>query len=261
MRSSGSLLPDERRRLIVDRLREHGSVSVAALEAEFDISPMTARRDLGELERQGIAQRTHGGAVLPGLSSHEDSFFQRMEVEVEAKTRLADAAVELIAAGEAVFIDSSTTGYFAARRIVQENVKCTLITNAVPIMDLVCEADAPQVELIGLGGSLRKLTRSFVGPQAVRGVEAYFADHVIFSVRGVTADGFLTDPEPLEAEVKRAMMRRSRSAVLLADNTKFERAALSVIDDVAALALVLAADVPDPELNQLRAAGVEVRTV
>jgi DeoR/GlpR family transcriptional regulator of sugar metabolism len=82
-RTAGALLPGERRRLIEERLRQRGSVSVAALEAEFAISPMTVRRDLVELERQGIAQRTHGGAILPGLSSHEDSFFKRLEVAVE----------------------------------------------------------------------------------------------------------------------------------------------------------------------------------
>src|SRR4051795_8194646 len=103
------MLPDERRRLIADRLRQHGSVSVATLEEEFGISPMTARRDLGELERQGVARRTHGGAVLPSVSTHEDSFVQRMKVEVEAKERLAEAAVAELAPGEAVFLDSSTT--------------------------------------------------------------------------------------------------------------------------------------------------------
>jgi DNA-binding transcriptional ArsR family regulator len=105
----GSILPDERRRLIAQRLRQHGSVAVSALEAEFGISPMTARRDLDELERRGMAQRTHGGAVLPGLSSHEDSFLQRLEVEVAAKERLAEAALGLLEPGEAVFVDSSTT--------------------------------------------------------------------------------------------------------------------------------------------------------
>src|ERR671931_1219791 len=103
--SSGraSMLPAERRRLIAERLRQKGSVSVSGLEAEFQISPMTARRDLDELERRGVARRTHGGAVPPGLSGHEDSFPQRLEMAVEAKERLAEAALGLIRPGEAVF--------------------------------------------------------------------------------------------------------------------------------------------------------------
>src|SRR6059036_1339925 len=144
MKTAGGILPEERRRMIAERLVERGSISVAAIETEFEVSPMTARRDLDELARQGIARRTHGGAVLPGLSSHEDSFFQRLEVAGEQKERLAAAAVALIEPGEAVFLDSSTTAYFVARRIVAENVRCTVLTNAVPVMQLVCETEAPQ---------------------------------------------------------------------------------------------------------------------
>jgi DeoR/GlpR family transcriptional regulator of sugar metabolism len=253
------MLPAERQQLIAARLRQKGSVSVAGLEAEFRISPMTARRDLDELERRGVARRTHGGAVLPGLSGHEDSFLQRLEVAVEAKERLAEAALALIEPGEAVFVDSSTTGYVAARRIVRENVQCTLLTNSIPIVDLVCEHDAPQVEMIDAGGTLRKLTRSLVGPQAVRGIETHFADHVLFSVRGITGEGFLTDPDPLESEVKRAMIRRARQAVLLVDGSKFNRSALTQIAHVDDVSVILAADVEDRTLEPLLRAGVEVR--
>jgi len=254
----GSILPDERRRLIAQRLRQYGSVSVSGLEAEFGISPMTARRDLDELERRGIARRTHGGAVLPGLSRHEDSFLQRLDVEVEAKERLAEAVLGLLQPGEAIFVDSSTTAFFAARRIVRENLQCTLLTNAVPIMDLLCEVDAGQVELVGAGGTLRKLTRSFVGPVAVRSIEAHFADHVIFSVRGLTPDGFLTDPDTLEAEVKRAMIPQAGESTLLVDHTKLVARGLSVVASVSEVSNVLVHGVSTAETAPLLAAGASV---
>jgi DeoR/GlpR family transcriptional regulator of sugar metabolism len=169
--------------------------------------------------------------------------------------------LELIEPGEAIFIDGSTTGYVAARRIVGENLRCTLLTNAIPVMDLVCEVDAPQVELVGVSGTLRKLTRSFVGPQAVRAIEAHFADHVIFSVRGITPDGHLTDPDPLEAEVKRSMIRRARSALLLADGSKFDRPALTQITTIDDVGIMLAADAPETALAPLVAAGLDARRV
>ena len=255
------MLPDERRRQIAQRLRQHGSVSISSLEAEFSISPMTARRDLDELERRGMAARTHGGAVLPSLSSHEDSFLQRLDVGVEAKERLAEESLKLIEPGGAVFVDSSTTAFITARRIVRENLRCTLLTNSVPIMQLVCELDAPQVEVIGAGGTLRKPTRSFVGPQAIRTIEAHFADHVLFSVRGLTDEGFLTDPDPLESEVKRAMIRRARQAVVLVDGSKFDRPALTQIAHVDEIGMILAADVDESSLTPLVRAGIEVRRV
>lgn len=260
IRESRAPLPDERRRLVAERLRQKGSVSVAELEAEFGVSSMTARRDLSELERQGVARRTHGGAIMPGLSGHEDSFFQRLEVAVEHKERLAAAAVELIAPGDVLFIDSSTTAYIAARRIVRDNLRCTLITNAAAVMELACGPNASQVELIGIGGTLRKLTRSFVGPQAVTAIEGHFADKALFSVRGLADDGDLTDPDPLEAEVKRSMIRRAGRSVLLVDESKFDRPALSVIAPVSDVDLILASGAPASVLERLKAAGIDVRT-
>lgn len=258
MSPATDVLPDERRRLIAEQLKEHGSVSVTRLGERFGISLMTARRDLAELERQGVARRTHGGAVLPGPSGQEDAFAQRLEMAVAAKERLAAAAAALIAPGEAVFVDSSTTSFYAARRLLRDKVRCTLLTNSVPVMELACAADAPQVELIGLCGALRPLTRSFVGPQAVEAVQAHFADKALLSVKGVTEGGQLTDPDALEAEVKRAMIRHARTPLLLVDGSKFERPALNAIVPVSAVGRVIAADVPPPALAALGRLGVAV---
>jgi DeoR/GlpR family transcriptional regulator of sugar metabolism len=254
-------LPDERRRMIAELLKQQGSVSVAALGEQFGISHMTARRDLSELERRGVARRTHGGAVLPGPSSEEDSFAQRLEVQVAAKERLAAGAVAMLAAGEAVFIDSSTTGYFVARRILRERLRCSVLTNSVPVMDLFCEYDSPHAELIGISGALRKLTRSFVGPQAVLTVASHFADKAVLSVKGVTPDGYLTDPDSLEAEVKRTMVQHARTPLLLVDGTKFERPALNAVVHVTDVKHVLAADVAPSLLAPLERAGVAVDRV
>jgi DeoR/GlpR family transcriptional regulator of sugar metabolism len=260
-RPGDAMLPDERRRLIAQSLREHGSVSVAALESELGISPMTARRDLGELVRRGVARRTRGGAVLPDLSRHEDSFVQRLEAAPAAKARLAEVAVGLLAPGEGIFLDSSTTAFYAARVIVRNNLRCTLLTNAVAILELATEIDASQVEVIGIGGTLRKLTRSFVGPAATAGVYGHFADHALLSVRGLTDDGYLTDPDPLEAEVKRAMIERAHEPVLLVDGSKLGRPALAQLGHLDAIARVLVAD-PDPQrLAALRANHEAVRVV
>jgi DeoR/GlpR family transcriptional regulator of sugar metabolism len=199
--------------------------------------------------------------VLPGPSSEEDSFAQRLEEQVAAKERLAVAAVAMIAAGEAVFIDSSTTGYFVARRILRERLRCSVLTNSVPVMELFCEADGSHAELIGIGGALRRLTRSFVGPQAVLAVAAHFADKAVLSVKGVTPDGHLTDPDALEAEVKRTMVQHARTPLLLVDATKFERPALNTVVHARDVKRVLAADVAPARLGELERAGVPVTRV
>jgi DeoR/GlpR family transcriptional regulator of sugar metabolism len=129
------MLAVTRRAAIAALLRETGAITVTEVEAEFGISPMTARRDLMELERQGLARRTHGGAVLPSISAQEDSFAARVEVATEAKAGLADAAVAMLSPGETVLLDSSSTAYFVARRIVEIGLGVTVITNSLPVMD------------------------------------------------------------------------------------------------------------------------------
>lgn len=261
MNDTVGLVPEERRRLIAVRIRERGSVTVAMLEEEFGVSPMTARRDLAALETEGRARRTHGGAVLPGLAAHEDSFQKRLEESPEAKRRLGAAAAALLEPGETVFIDCSTTAYQAALRIVGSGIRVTILTNAVPVMRLFAEREAPNVELVGIGGSLRQLTLSFVGPHAVRTAAAHFADKAFLSVKGVTPEGYLTDPDPLESEVKRAMIAQAEQPVLLVDGAKFGRRGLSAIGRADELGLILAADAPEERLERLEADGVAVRRV
>ena len=254
------MLPEIRRRAIAEQLRARGSSSVADLEEEFGVSSMTIRRDLRELDRQGLAKRTHGGAVAPGLAAHEDSFSQRLDVEVEAKQRLAVAAAALVAPGETVFIDSSSSAYYAARQILANGIPISIVTNSVPVMQLFASSDA-NVELTGVGGRLRRLTLSLVGPAAVRTVREHFADKLIFSVKGIAGDGSLTDPDPLECEVKRAMIERAEESILLLEPGKLQVRGSHLIASCRTVARVLAAGLTVDQVAVLKRTGVRVQNV
>jgi DeoR/GlpR family transcriptional regulator of sugar metabolism len=255
------MLAEPRRLAIAEMLRAGGSVTVADIEARFGVSSMTARRDLAELERQGAARRTHGGAVLPAISAHEDSFGQRVERDAAAKAQLADAAVRHVTAGEAIFLDSSSTTFFLARRILDTGLAVTLVTNSLPIMDLVAAHAGPNVDLIGVGGALRRLTQSFVGPQALKAVDTHFTDRLFFSCKGVTPTGVLTDADPLEAELKRAMIAQAAVSTVLLDGSKLTVRGLNAIAPLSELDEVLTHGVAEPELARLRSADVRVEAV
>jgi DeoR/GlpR family transcriptional regulator of sugar metabolism len=259
--ASEARVPAQRRELIAARLRAAGSVSISALEAEFGISPMTARRDLQVLEREGRARRTHGGAVAPTIASHEDSFQTRLTQAADGKRRLGHAACRFVGDGEAVFVDSSTTAYFALRSLLAAGRRVTVLTNSVPAMGLLAQSELPHAELIGLAGSLRKATRSFVGPQTIEAIERHFADKLLFSVNGVAPGGMLTEADPLEAEVKRAMVERSRAAILMLDGSKFERAGLSAVTGIDQVERVLVTDASPGQLEPLATTGVELEQV
>ena len=252
-------LSSVRRSWIADVLRAESAITVATIQQEFDVSAMTARRDLAELERQGVARRTHGGAVLPAITSHEDSFSSRLEREAPLKGQLAAAAAELVAPGESVFLDSSSTAYHVARALLDRAIPLTVITNSQPIMELVTLHHDRSVELVGIGGSMRRLTRSFVGPVATAAIDAHFADRLFFSVKGLTDDGVMTDADPLEAEVKREMVRHASNATLLVDQSKLGARGLTVIARVQELDLIIASGLDEASAAKLGQQGVELR--
>jgi DeoR family transcriptional regulator of aga operon len=128
-------------------------------------------------------------------------------------------------------------------------------------MDLLTQNDAPNVSLIGLGGALRKVTWSFVGPQTIDGIDRHYADKVLFSVNGIGDDGTLTEADPLEAESKSAMIRRSEQVLLLADGSKFERPGLTAIASPEALTAAYVADADEEQLARLRDRNVNVEVV
>jgi DeoR/GlpR family transcriptional regulator of sugar metabolism len=255
------VLAETRRQQIFDTLGSNGSVTVAEVEARFGVSPMTARRDLDELARRGIVRRTHGGAVLPTTSAHEDSFARRLRADPEAKRRLAEAAVTLLSPRETVFLDSSTTSYFVARAILESGLNTTVLTNSLPVMDLVFNGGGQNVELIGVGGTFRRLTRSFVGPFAIRTIEGHFADRLFLSCKGLTENGMMTDADALEAEVKRAMIRQSGEAILLVDRSKLLVRGLSLIAPVSDLAGVVAHGLAAGDVAPLQASTGSLRLI
>jgi DeoR/GlpR family transcriptional regulator of sugar metabolism len=252
------ILADSRRTAILETLRTAGAISVGEIEAQFGVSSMTARRDLAELERRGLAQRTHGGAVLPSIASHEDSFASRVERDVEAKQKLAARAAELVADGESVLLDGSSSAYFVAKALAERGTRATVITNSLPIMELIGTLPTATLELVGVGGMLRRLTSSFVGPVANRTVEAHAADRLFFSVKGVSRDGSLTDADALEADLKRVMISRSAEATLLVDAPKLRSRGLNVVARLDVVDAVIAHGLAQADLDAIALAGPKV---
>jgi DeoR/GlpR family transcriptional regulator of sugar metabolism len=257
----GPRLGEERRQQIREMLMERGAVTIGELQSRFGVSSMTARRDLEALASRGYAQRAHGGAVLPSVVVPENSFAQRVHVASEAKQRLAEAALALLRAGETLFLDSSSTAYNVARQIALAGLEVRVITNSGPVVQLLTASDDPRVELCVIGGMLRRLTSSFVGPSSIRAIKDLFADRAIVSVAGITSAGMLTDADALEAQVKRSMIEQSSESLLLLDETKLATHARQAIVSLSAITVVIADGVDGEDAQRLRAAGPRVQLI
>ncbi len=250
-------LGEERRTLIAEWLQRHGAVTIGDLQSRFRVSPMTARRDLSILAERGMARRTHGGAVLPLLAAHENSFAHRLRDATEAKARLAEAVFGHLRSGETVFLDASSTTYFLARLIAEHGLAVRVLTNSLPVLQVLSDSDA---ELVALGGTFRRVNCSFVGPTAVSAARSYFADRLIMSVTGITPDGIMTDVDLLEAEVKRTMLEQSAESVLLVDGSKLLARGQQAIASVSAVTSILADGLPRDAVARLSKGGPLVHT-
>lgn len=250
-----SMLAAERRVSIARRVEQFGSVRVSELASTFGVTEETIRRDLEELEREGILRRTYGGAVRANGTGFELSFAQREEKNRELKERIARAAAALVEEGDTIALDASTTALRFARLLPQG--RYTVLTNSVQVVLEL--AHRPGVTVMSTGGTLRETALSFVGPLAERAVQEYHVDKVFLSCKGVTLEHGLTDSNELEVMLKKRMVGAAREVIALIDSTKFGYVGFATIAPVGAVhKLVTDSGIP-PEIRQaLEEQGIEV---
>ncbi len=250
------MLVAERRALIAEQLELQGSVRVGALSSLFGVTEETIRRDLEELEKQGILQRTYGGAVKPAGVGAELPFARRIERNVAEKQKIARAAKSLILPGDTLALDASTTVLAAAREFC-ENGPLTLLTNSV--QHVVEFAPKSNITVICTGGAVRATSLSFVGPLAERVVSDHHVDKAVLSCRGITLERGVTDTNDLEVELKKRIIASAREVILLADHEKFGYAGFARLCAISAIHTLVTDDgITADWVAQIEALGPKV---
>ena len=217
--ASGAGLRSEK---ILQELLHDGEVSVDALAQRLNVSAATIRRDLGELERQGLLRRSHGGAVpvAPMLYEpfrHVSSFHEQEQKCAAEKRRIGLMAASLIADGEIIAIGAGTTTTQVARSI-RHRKGMTVLTNAVNIaMEL---SHLAEIKVAMTGGFLSGDWFALVGDVAQRNAAEIFVDKVFIGVDGIHPERGLTTNYPDQAAIHRAMMRQARQRIVVADHRK-----------------------------------------
>jgi len=246
----------QRREQILQMLVKQGSVQVADLVDLFGVSAVTIRTDLGQLELQGLVNRTHGGARLLRTPPQEQSVRQRDHLNAELKDAIGARAAQLVRPGDNLLIDSGTTTVPLARALKGAR-DITVMTNGLNIAWEL--AEAPGVELLLTGGLLRKQSLSFQGLQAETCLNAYNFDKLFLGVDGLDLQFGLTTHHEAEASLNRKMVERARQVIVLTDASKFGRVSLhriALLDRVHAV--VTDAGVADETREALQRMGIEV---
>ena len=226
-RSHARLLAEERRRKILDSIEQNGQVTIPELVKRFSVSAVTARNDLDALSAGGAVVRSHGGAVR-----HEAARDYPLRVKATLhhaeKLRIGRAAAALVLPNETIILDSGTTTAEIARHLKSMKTKpVTVITNALNIAAEL--ADAPGISVIMIGGLLRPVSFSFVGPQAEAMLKELHADRLFLAVDGFDVEAGPSTPDVLEAQLNTCMMRAAREVNVVADSSKLGRRSVSRI--------------------------------
>jgi DeoR/GlpR family transcriptional regulator of sugar metabolism len=209
---------EERRAEIARILEREGSITVDRICADFDVSAVTARGDLNELERRGRLQRVHGGALPVDHTLVVADINDRMSVNVAAKRRIGRAAADMVRDGDSIIVDSGSTTYEFVSQLESKR-SITIVTHDLVIANLV-NSRLPGATLVFIGGTLRYNHHYCSGPLSLELVEKIFADKVFLAANSFTAEqGFMTESE-VAAEMKSTLLRHARQRIMLMDYSK-----------------------------------------
>jgi DeoR/GlpR family transcriptional regulator of sugar metabolism len=247
------MLPERRHELILRTLRSEGPASIALLANRLGSSEATIRRDLIHLDAEGLLKRVYGGAVP--LEDRDDPFRDVAQVRAAEKDAVAARCAEQVRDGETVLLDIGTTAHLIARHLRGRPI--TVITSSLPVVEeLLNEAS---VQLVVLGGMLRREYRSLVGFLTEDNLRQMHADRLFLGTSGVRADGRVMDTTVVEVPVKRAMIAASDQVVLAADVGKFPGTGMALVCGPEELDVVVTnAPADGPTRTSLLEAGVEV---
>ena len=256
---------DNRAKEILRLLLSHGKTSVEELTELFATSPASVRRDLVRLEERGLVHRTHGGAMLAGEAVYEpfrfDASFQvREDRFTPEKRRIAVAAAALVQENETVGFTAGTTTTEVARQL-RHRTDLHIITNAVNIGMELSSSNGLDTTLTG--GCMRwPGAFSLIGPMAIESLNVVVMDRVFVGVCGVDPERGATTIEAEEAAVFRAMTRRAKQIVVVADSSKVGMISPSVICGVADVDVLITDDgISDDAVKAFTRWGVRVVSV
>lgn len=252
----------ERQERIARFLEQHQRASIDQLVTQFAISPATARRDLDALVERGQVERVHGGArAVARPSSHpsqELPALERASEQMIEKRRIGAAAAQLVNDGETVFIGSGTTALEVARNL-RSCRSLTVITNSLLVVNAL--ADVQAINLISLGGQLRREEMSLIGHTAEHALAEVRADKIMIGIRAIDAEVGLTNAYLPETMTDRAILRIAREVIVVADHTKCSRIAPAFVAPLSAMhTLVTDTSAPPAFLDALRVQNIRVVT-
>lgn len=241
---------------ILELLIVENRLEVAVLAERLGVSQVTIRKDLDELERQGLIIREHGFATLRST----DDIAGRIAYHYEQKQIIAQRAAQLVSDGETLMIESGSCCALLADALAETKKDLTIITNSAFIADYI--RGKAQFQIILLGGIYQKDAQVMVGPMVRQCADNFFVDHFFIGVDGYSLRTGFTNQDQLRAQAVRDMAHQTEHVVVLTESEKFARRGVVPLNlKGVELSVITDSSIPQDMINELESQKINVLTV
>jgi len=245
-----------RKKGILEHVNRSGIATVQELCGRFDVSPATIRNDLQALEKAGLLERTHGGAITAEKAAYEPNTFQKEIRNAGDKAKIAEAALQHIHPGDAIALDSGTTTFQLAKLLGRVE-RLTVVTYDLQIAAWL-EGNT-EVSIIMAGGAVRRHFHCTAGQTAIDTLSRLRVDKAFLAANGASVEDGLSTPNMDIASIKSTLIRRADKRFLLCDHSKLGRSAFATFAPLDAVDVLITDRKADAQfVEAARALGVEI---
>ncbi|MCE1252280.1 MAG: DeoR/GlpR family DNA-binding transcription regulator [Anaerolineae bacterium] len=250
----------DRHSKIVEIVTQNGQISIPEICDKFDVSEMTARRDLNELDRQGLLRRVHKGAVVNLGRSFEPPFSTRIVNNPEAKAKIGLRAAEMVVNGDSIALDVGTTTLEIVKGLKGKK-NLTIITSclqvAIQVADTLSLSD--DVRLIIAGGIVRPRELSMIGAITQSVYQNYHVDKAFIGIAGISPEDGLTEYNVDDAQTKQTIIKSALKKIIVADGSKLGLTTFATVAPLSSIDTIITDDTaPEDIVEQIREKGVDV---
>jgi DeoR/GlpR family transcriptional regulator of sugar metabolism len=253
------VLAAERKFRILEYVKQHRVATIAALAREFNVHEATVRRDLTEIEQEGLVKRTHGGVTIEQWTHNEASFNERTGQQLEQKIRIGKLAASMVQDGDHIIIDSGTTTLHIARNLTHRS-NITVVTND---MNVAAELrDASGVKVILTGGELYPSSYMLNGMFTDHVLDSLHVQKAFIGIPAIHPKYGLMHPEAQLVPTKQNMIKAAQEIIVVADDSKIGKLSLHTVAPVEEMhMLITGKEAPEFDIKHFKDSGVDVQLV
>ncbi|MCO6026285.1 DeoR/GlpR family DNA-binding transcription regulator [Prevotella cerevisiae] len=247
---------EDRQSLILSQLMKQGSLLVSDLALALDVSTVTIRKDLTELEKKGRLYRSHGRAIMMNPFANNRSISEKGKVYQEEKYCIGREAARLITKDDSIIIASGTTVQAFARSIKPSH-RLTVVSASLPVSEALAANEG--VDIIQLGGNLRHSSLSVIGLYAETFLKDCFFSKLFLGVDGIDLDFGFTTTNMGEAQLNQKMIDSAQKTIVLADSSKFGRRGFAKIGNMDDIDMIITDDhITDSQKEAIESLGIDL---